>query len=163
MHMQPSVMVVASDDQSQIKTHREARQQDSIEALMELYDTLPVDLSITRTLAKEPRFVYYTDALRYQYLKPYSSQSNYTTNFYPNNYLFFFHIFNHINRGSTRISSLFPTIEENDEIDEENEDGSQFGILSNDLLSVPPNSKEVRSSSTHSARITSNGGQKSIF
>ena len=71
MHMQPSVMVVASDDQSQIKTHREARQQDSIEALMELYDTLPVDLSITRTLAKEPRFVYYMDALIYQYLKPY--------------------------------------------------------------------------------------------
>ena len=63
MHMQPSVMVVASDDQSQIKTHREARQQDSIEALMELYDTLPVDLSITRTIAKEPRFVYYMDAL----------------------------------------------------------------------------------------------------
>ena len=58
MHMQPSVMVVASDDQSQIKTHREARQQDSIEALMELYDTLPVDLSVTRTMAKEPRFVY---------------------------------------------------------------------------------------------------------
>ena len=71
MHMQPSVMVVASDDQSQIKTHREARQQDSIEALMELYDTLPVDLSITRTLAKEPRFVYYMDALIYQYLKLY--------------------------------------------------------------------------------------------
>ena len=69
MHMQPSVMVVASDDQSQIKTHREARQQDSIEALMELYDTLPVDLSITRTLAKEPRFEYYMDALMYQYLK----------------------------------------------------------------------------------------------
>ena len=160
MHMQPSVMVVASDDQSQIKTHREARQQDSIEALMELYDTLPVDLSITRTLAKEPRFVYYMDALIYQYLKPYL---NYTTNFYPKNFLFFFHISNRINRGSTRISSLFPTIEENDEIDEENEDGSQFGILSNDLLSVPPNSKEVRSSSTHSARITSNGGQKSIF
>ena len=71
MHMQPSVMVVASDDQSQIKTHREARQQDSIEALMELYDTLPVDLSITRTLAKEPRFEYYMDALMYQYLKLY--------------------------------------------------------------------------------------------
>ena len=71
LHMQPSVMVVASDDQSQIKTHREARQQDSIEALMELYDTLPVDLSITRTLAKEPRFVYYMDALIYQYLKLY--------------------------------------------------------------------------------------------
>ena len=68
MHMQPSVMVVASDDQSQIKTHREARQQDSIEALMELYDTLPVDLSITRTLAKEPRLVYYMAALMYQYL-----------------------------------------------------------------------------------------------
>ena len=88
---------------------------------------------------------------------------NYNTNLYPNNHLFFFHISNRINRGSTRISSLFPTIEENDEIDEENEDGSQFGILSNELLSVPPNSKEVRSSSTHSARITSNGGQKSIF
>ena len=71
MHMQPSVMVVASDDQSQIKTHREARQQDSIEALMELYDTLPVDLSITRTLAKEPRFVCYMDALMYVYLKLY--------------------------------------------------------------------------------------------
>ena len=61
------------------------------------------------------------------------------------------------------MSSLFPTIEENDEIDEENEDGSQFGILSNELLSVPPNSKEVRSSSTHSARKTSNGTRKSIF
>ena len=78
MHMQPSVMVVASDDQSQIKTHREARQQDSIEALMELYDTLPVDLSITRTLAKEPRFVCYMNALMYVYFKLYF------TNFYPN-------------------------------------------------------------------------------
>ena len=84
MHMQPSVMVVASDDQSQIKTHREARQQDSIEALMELYDTLPVDLSITRTLAKEPRFVCYMDALMYVYLKLYLTQLQYTTNFYPN-------------------------------------------------------------------------------
>ena len=68
MHMQPSVMVVASDDQSQIKTHREARQQDSIEALMELYDTLPVDLSITRTIAKDQRFVYYMDELVYVHL-----------------------------------------------------------------------------------------------
>ena len=88
MHMQPSVMVVASDDQSQIKTHREARQQDSIEALMELYDTLPVDLSITRTLAKEPRFVCYMDALMYVYLK----LLKYTSNFYPNNHLFLFNI-----------------------------------------------------------------------
>ena len=71
MHMQPSVMVVASDDRSQIKTHPEARQQDSIEALMELYDTLPVDLSITRTLAKEPRFVCYMDPVMYKYLKLY--------------------------------------------------------------------------------------------
>ena len=68
MHMQPSVMVVASDDRSQIKTHREARQQDSIEALMELYDTLPVDLSITRTIAKDQRFVYYMDELVYVHL-----------------------------------------------------------------------------------------------
>ena len=73
MHMQPSVMVVASDDQSQIKTHREARQQDSIEALMELYDTLPVDLSITRTIAKDPRFVYYMGASMYVCLKLYFS------------------------------------------------------------------------------------------
>ena len=68
-------------------------------------------------------------------------------------------------RGSRRISSIFPTIEENDEVEEENQ---EEGIVANDLspneLSpYVPYSKVLRSSSTQSGRKISSGNKPTIF
>ena len=45
--MQPSVVVIESESNQPIKTHPHARQEASINALMEYYEKLPPELTIT--------------------------------------------------------------------------------------------------------------------
>ena len=60
--IQPSVMVVADDNQTQIKTHPSARKQASIDALKEMYDTipdlLPPEVIVSPGTLKDARFAY---------------------------------------------------------------------------------------------------------
>ena len=57
--MQPSVMVVSREDDTQIKTHQEDWREKSINALKEQYDVLPPNISVTTATIKEPRFRLY--------------------------------------------------------------------------------------------------------
>ena len=56
VRMQPSVLVIANDSNKQIKTHPEARQVDSINSLLELYERLPPEVHVTGATMKEKRF-----------------------------------------------------------------------------------------------------------
>ena len=54
--MQPSVLVIANDNNKQIKTHPEARQVESIDSLTELYERLPPEVHVIRATMKDRRF-----------------------------------------------------------------------------------------------------------